>query len=67
MTVNGHGKDVLIDASGTVVEVEEEVALDKLPEEVKAGLEAKAKGKDWIRLSRSRRREKLVAIYEGKW
>src|SRR6267378_3940367 len=46
MTVNGYGKDVLIDASGTVVEVEEEVALDKLPAEVKAGLEAKAgKGK----------------------
>src|SRR6266853_2055724 len=41
MTVNGHGKDVLIDASGTVVEVEEEVALDKLPAEVKAGLEQK--------------------------
>src|SRR5882724_13072106 len=39
MMVNGHSKDVLIDASGTVVEVEEEVALDKLPAEVKAGLE----------------------------
>jgi uncharacterized membrane protein YkoI len=26
MRVNGHGKDVLIDPSGTVVEIEEEVA-----------------------------------------
>jgi hypothetical protein len=42
MMVDGHSKDVLINASGLVVEVEEEVALDKLPAEVKAGLEAKA-------------------------
>ena len=42
MTISGHSKDVLISASGAVVEVEEEVALDKLPAEVKAGLEAKA-------------------------
>ena len=42
MVVDGHSKDVLINASGLVVEVEEEVALDKLPAEVKAGLEAKA-------------------------
>ncbi len=31
MTVNGHTKDVLIDANGAVVEVEEEVAVDTLP------------------------------------
>src|SRR5262245_32809679 len=42
MMVNGHSKDVTMDASGNVVEVEEEVAFDKLPTEVKAGLEAKA-------------------------
>src|SRR5262249_16274626 len=42
MMVNGHSKDVTMDASGNVVEVEEEVAFEKLPAEVKAGLEAKA-------------------------
>lgn len=31
MTVNGHGKDVSFDAAGTVVSVEEEVALDSIP------------------------------------
>lgn len=42
MIINGHSKDFLMNASGEIVEVEEEVALDKLPAEVKAGLEAKA-------------------------
>ena len=46
MTVDGHSKDVLIDASGKVVEVEEQVALDSLPAAVKDGLQARAgKGK----------------------
>jgi len=46
MIVNGHSKDVLIAADGTVVEVEEQVTLDSLSPEVKAGLQAKAgKGK----------------------
>jgi len=31
MIVNGHTKDVLMDPTGAVVEVEEEVALDSLP------------------------------------
>jgi phage repressor protein C with HTH and peptisase S24 domain len=31
MTVAGHGKDVVIDEKGAVVEVEEEVMLDSLP------------------------------------
>jgi len=46
MMVNGHSKDVLIDATGGIAEVEEEVALDSLPAAVKEGLQAKAgKGK----------------------
>jgi len=46
LVVNGHSKDVLIDVSGAVVEVEEEMALDSLSADVKAGLQAKAgKGK----------------------
>src|SRR5229473_988751 len=31
MTVGGHSKDVLIDVTGAVVEIEEKVALDSLP------------------------------------
>src|SRR6202007_243884 len=42
MVVNGHSKDLLIDANGVIVEVEEEVATNALPAEVKAGLQAKA-------------------------
>lgn len=42
MVINGHSKDILIDATGAVVEVEEEVAIGELPAEVKAGLLAKA-------------------------
>ena len=42
MLVNGHTKDILIDTNGAIVEVEEEVAMDALPAEVKAGLQARA-------------------------
>src|SRR6267154_1646446 len=46
MMVNGHSRDLLIAADGTVVEVEEQVAFDSLSPEVRAGLQAKAgKGK----------------------
>ena len=38
MVVKGHTKDILMDANGAIVEVEEEVAMDALPAEVKAGL-----------------------------
>ena len=36
LKVNGHNKDVLIDPSGAVVEIEEQVALASLPAEVQA-------------------------------
>src|SRR5258708_25741166 len=39
MIVNGHTKDVLIDINGAIVEVEEQVAMDALPADVKAGLQ----------------------------
>jgi hypothetical protein len=29
--VNGHSKDILMDANGTIVEVEEQVGVDSLP------------------------------------
>ena len=46
MTVNGHHRDVLIDSSGTVVEVEEQVQLIDVPAAVRDSLRAAAgKGK----------------------
>jgi uncharacterized membrane protein YkoI len=65
MTVNGHTKDMLIDANGTVVEVEEEVALDALSPEVKAGLSAKAGKGKITTVETIKKRDKLVA-YEAK-
>jgi hypothetical protein len=38
MTVRGHSRDVTLDSTGTVLEVEEQVTLDSLPEAVRAGL-----------------------------
>jgi hypothetical protein len=65
MTVNGRTKDVLIDAKGGVVEVEEQVAMDSVSAEVKAGLLAKA-GKGKITAVESiKKHDKLVA-YEAK-
>ena len=47
MKVKGHGKDVTIDASGEVIEVEEEVPLESLPNAARAAIE-KAAGRGQI-------------------
>jgi hypothetical protein len=65
MTVNGHSKDVLMDASGAVVEVEEEVAQESLFSEVKAGLQAKAGNGKIVKVESLTKKGKLVA-YEAK-
>jgi uncharacterized membrane protein YkoI len=44
LRVGGHNKDVLIDPTGAVVAIEEEVAPDSLPEAVKAEFEKHAAG-----------------------
>lgn len=65
LTIDGHSKDILIDSAGAVIEVEEEVAMDKLPSAVRAGLLAKA-GKGKIRKVESiKKHDKLVA-FEAK-
>ena len=64
MTVNRHGKDVLIDANGEVVEVEEQVALDALPAAVRTGLTAAARGGKIGKLESITKQGKLVA-YEA--
>lgn len=65
MTVNGHGKDVLMDESGAIVEVEEQVVLDSLPAAVKEGLEAKAGKGKIVKVESITKHDKLVA-YEAQ-
>jgi uncharacterized membrane protein YkoI len=42
MKVNGRGKDVTMDASGAVIEVEEEVALESIPNAAQAAIKKAA-------------------------
>jgi uncharacterized membrane protein YkoI len=65
MAVNGHGKDVLLDPTGAVVEVEEEVGLESLPAAVQAGLKTKAGKGKIVGVESVTKHDKLVA-YEAK-
>jgi hypothetical protein len=65
MIVNGHTKDVLIDANGAIVEVEEQVAMDALPADVKASLQAKAGEGKLVKVETITKKDKLVA-YEAQ-
>lgn len=65
MVVNGHTRDVQIDPDGNVTEVEEEVAMDSLSPEVKAGLIAKAHGGKIAKVESLTKKGKLVA-HEAK-
>lgn len=65
MTVNGHGRDVLIDKSGAVVEVEEQVPFDSLPTSVREGLQAKAGKGKIVKVESIAKHDRLVA-YEAK-
>jgi len=65
MTANGHSKDVDIDSSGAVVEVEEQVEFDSLPSDVKEGLQAKAGKGKIIKVEFITKHDKLVA-YEAQ-
>jgi uncharacterized membrane protein YkoI len=42
LTVNGHSKDITIDPSGNVLEVEEQVQMSSLPEVVQTGIKQSA-------------------------
>ena len=64
MKVNGHGKDVLIDPNGTVVEIEEEVALASLAPDVRVTIEQHAdKGK--VRKVEAITKNKTIVAYEA--
>ncbi len=64
LTVNGHSKDVLIDAKGAVVEIEEQVPIDSLPSAVKDALHAKAGADRILKVESLTQHDKLVA-YEA--
>lgn len=71
MVIHGHSKDILMDATGAVVEVEEEVAISDLPANVKAGLLAKAGGAKITKVESLTKKGQLVAyeaqtVKEGK-
>jgi uncharacterized membrane protein YkoI len=65
LIVEGHTKDVLIDKTGIVVEVEEQVALADLPAPVREGLQAKAGKGKLTKVESIRKRDTLVA-YEAE-
>ncbi len=63
LTVNGHGKDISMDAQGRIVEVEEEVSLATLPPAVKEGL-TKAAGTGTIGKVESLTKKGTLVAYE---
>jgi len=65
MTVSGHSKDVSMTADGTIVEVEEQVAMDSLSAGVKAGLQAKAGAGKILKVESLTKKGTLVA-YEAQ-
>ncbi|MGH9511625.1 MAG: PepSY domain-containing protein [Terriglobales bacterium] len=62
---NGHSKDVEMDATGAISEVEEQVAIDSLPAAVKEGLQARAGKGRLLKVESITRHDKLVA-YEAQ-
>src|SRR6185295_8850319 len=64
LNVNGHNKDVLIDPSGAIVEVEEQVVLSSLPPEVQATIR-KAAGNGMIMIVESITKNNGIEAYEA--
>ncbi len=64
LTVNGHGKDISIDAKGNIVEIEEEVSMDSLAPAVKDGLKRAAGTGTISKIESLTKNGKLVA-YEA--
>lgn len=65
LTVNGHSKDISMTEDGAIAEIEEQVNLDSLPAEVKAGLLTKAGTGKITKVESITKKDKLVA-YEAK-
>ena len=64
MTVDGHGRDIAIAKDGTLLEIEDEVAMNALPAEVQSALTAKAAGAKITKVESLTKKGKLVA-YEA--
>lgn len=65
LIVDGHSKDVLVDASGSVVEVEEQVPIQSLSAEVRKALEDKAGNGKLGKVEKLTKKDRVVA-YEAK-
>jgi hypothetical protein len=65
LTVNGHSKDISMASDGSIVEVEEQIAIDSLSADVKAGLQAKAGKGKILKVESLTKKDKLVA-YEAQ-
>ena len=65
MTVNGHSKDLVVDANGTVMEIEEQVMMASLSPAVQSGLKAKAGRGRIIKIESLTKGGRLVA-YEAQ-
>ena len=64
LTVNGHNKDILMDKTGNIVEVEEAVSLESLQSNVQDALR-KAAGKGTISAVESLTKNGKLVAYEG--
>jgi len=64
LIVDGHGKDILMDRNGNIVEVEEEVSLNSLPSAVQEALR-KAAGSGTIETVESLTKKGTLVAYEG--
>ena len=65
LIVNGHSKDVSMDKTGAVVEIDEQVAIDALPPPVRAELQAKA-GRGKLLKVESQTKNGTVVAYEAQ-
>ena len=65
MILNGHTKDVQMDANGVVIEIEEQVDLPAVSAEVRAGLQARAGKGKITKIESITKKDKLVA-YEAQ-
>ncbi len=61
LMVNGHSKDISMAADGSIVEIEEQVVLDSLSADVRAGLQAKAGKGKILKVESLTKKGKLVA------
>ncbi len=65
LLVEGHTKDILMDETGSVLEIEEQVTIDALSSAVKDGLMAKAKGGSIKKVESLTKKGSIVA-YEAQ-